>query len=160
MWACGGGTAWAGPGRCVPGCLGPDGRQSELQANLFPPSPVSLSPQDYKEAVVAYRARLSSIVRYSAAVLPEQALSAAAARLDAAVAACAPGAGTAIEDARSRLESAVHFTESTLRAVWDGSGGGGLAGQPARLQGAVAAMEPMLLRLLGLQVRLVEGKGW
>jgi hypothetical protein len=43
--------------------------------------------------VVQYRARLSSIVRFSAAVLPEHALQSAAARLDRAVAACAPGSG-------------------------------------------------------------------
>jgi hypothetical protein len=43
--------------------------------------------------MVQYRARLSAIVRYAAAVLPEQALSAAARRLDAAVAACSPGSG-------------------------------------------------------------------
>lgn len=43
--------------------------------------------------MVQYRARLSSIVRHAAAVLPEQALVAAARRLDGAAAACAPGSG-------------------------------------------------------------------
>lgn len=49
--------------------------------------------QDFKEMFVQYRARLSSIVRHAAAVLPEQALAAAQRRLDAAVAACSPGSG-------------------------------------------------------------------
>lgn len=40
-------------------------------------------------------------------------------------------AGTKVEDARSLLESAVHFSESTFKAVWDGS----LQEQPAKLQG-------------------------
>lgn len=40
-----------------------------------------------------YRARLSSIVRHAAAVLPEQALQAAQQRLDAALTACSPGSG-------------------------------------------------------------------
>lgn len=53
----------------------------------------AMVPQDYKDMMVQYRARLSAIVRYAAAVLPEQALSAAARRLDAAVAACSPGSG-------------------------------------------------------------------
>lgn len=102
---------------------------------------------DYKEFMVQYRARLSSIVRFAAAVLPEHALLAAGRRLDAAVAACAPGSGTKVEEARSLLESAVHFMESTFKAVWDGS----IQEQPAKLQAVVAAMEPMLQRMLGLQ---------
>lgn len=40
-------------------------------------------------------------------------------------------AGTKVEDARSLLESAVHFSESTFKAVWDGS----IQEQPAKLQG-------------------------
>ncbi len=36
-----------------------------------------------------------------------------------------------MEDARSLLESAVHFSESTFKAVWDGS----IQEQPAKLQG-------------------------
>ncbi|KAL4423234.1 hypothetical protein ABPG77_000026 [Micractinium sp. CCAP 211/92] len=103
---------------------------------------------DYKEFVVQYRARLSSIVRFAAAVLPEHALLAAGRRLDAAVAACSPASGTKPEEARSLLESAVHFMESTFKAVWDGS----LQEQPAKLQAVVTAMEPMLQRTLGLQV--------
>ncbi|PRW59064.1 HASTY 1-like isoform X1 isoform B [Chlorella sorokiniana] len=103
---------------------------------------------DFKEMFVQYRARLSSIVRHAAAVLPEQALAAAQRRLDAAVAACSPGSGTKLEDARGLLESAVHFSESTFKAVWDGS----IQEQPAKLQAVVAAMEPMLQRLLSLQV--------
>lgn len=50
-------------------------------------------PQDYKDFMVMYRSRLSSIVRYAAVVLPEQALQSAGRRLDAAVTACAPGSG-------------------------------------------------------------------
>lgn len=150
--------------------------------HLAPPGATSppFHLQDFKEAVVQYRARLSSIVRFSAAVLPEHALQSAAARLDRAVAACAPGsgeltcpeapscscsfapsswrpraclalhppcpsllclppspalparpAGTKPEDARSLLESAVHFMESAFKAVWDGS----IREQPAKLQG-------------------------
>lgn len=41
-------------------------------------------------------------------------------------------AGTPPEEARGLLESAVHFTESTFKAVWDGS----IQEQPAKLQGA------------------------
>ena len=40
---------------------------------------------------MGYRFRLSSIVRHAAAVLPQQALEAAGARLDAAIALCSPG---------------------------------------------------------------------
>ena len=40
-------------------------------------------------------------------------------------------AGTKVEDARALLESAVHFSESTFKAVWDGS----IQEQPAKLQG-------------------------
>ena len=40
-------------------------------------------------------------------------------------------AGTKPEDARSLLESAVHFMESAFKAVWDGS----IREQPAKLQG-------------------------
>lgn len=40
-------------------------------------------------------------------------------------------AGTKVEEARSLLESAVHFMESTFKAVWDGS----IQEQPAKLQG-------------------------
>ena len=132
-----------------------------------------------------YRARLSSVVRFAAAVLPEHALLGAGRRLEAAVAACAPGSGapggksvfpectrvlqrglvgfceaaarlawkaykstshfvlflspprcpsgTKPEDARALLESAVHFMESSFKAVWDGS----IEQQPAKLQGAL-----------------------
>lgn len=43
-------------------------------------------------------------------------------------------AGTKVEDARGLLESAVHFSESTFKAVWDGS----IQEQPAKLQGEAA----------------------
>ncbi|EFN51722.1 hypothetical protein CHLNCDRAFT_139890 [Chlorella variabilis] len=54
-----------------------------------------------------------------------------------------------VEEARGLLESAVHFAESAFKAVWDGS----IQEQPAKLQAVVGAMEPMLQRLLSLQVR-------
>lgn len=59
---------------------------------LLPALPLSLA-QDFKEAMVQYRARLSAIVRYAAALLPEQALMTAQQRLDTAVAAASPGSG-------------------------------------------------------------------
>lgn len=48
-----------------------------------------------------------------------------------------PVPGTKVEDARGMLESAVHFAESTFKAVWDGS----LQEQPAKLQGGPGGCE-------------------
>ncbi|GAB4816646.1 hypothetical protein N2152v2_003692 [Parachlorella kessleri] len=103
---------------------------------------------EYKEFVVNYRSKLSAVVRCAAALLPEQALMAAARRLEAAAVACARPAGAQqLEEARGLLESAVYFMESTFKAVWDDS----LAQQPAKLQAMVAVSEPMLQRVLGIQ---------
>ena len=69
-------------------------RQPDLCCQLGLDFPCAIPDvQDFKEMFVQYRARLSSIVRHAAAVLPEQALAAAQRRLDAAVAACSPGSG-------------------------------------------------------------------
>ena len=46
-------------------------------------------------------------------------------------------AGTKVEDARGLLESAVHFSESTFKAVWDGS----IQEQPGKLQGEECSVQ-------------------
>jgi exportin-5 len=119
--------------------------------------------EDYKDFIVAYRFKLSSIAKCAATVLPERALGAAGARLaaaaDAVAAAAAAGnAGAALERARVLLESAVMFLESTFKAVWDAPAG---QDQAARTASVVAAAEPMLARLLALQpadARLVSAQ--
>ncbi|PSC73686.1 HASTY 1 [Micractinium conductrix] len=145
-------AAVALPPECIAALMAMAAEQLQMRAAHVPTEDDELPPYfdtfaDYKEAMVQYRARLSSVVRFAAAVLPEHALLGAGRRLEAAVAACAPGSGTKPEDARALLESAVHFMESSFKAVWDGS----IEQQPAKLQAVVAAMEPMLQRVLAVQ---------
>lgn len=52
---------------------------------------------------------------------------------------CRPGQ---LDEARSLLESAVYFMESTFKAVWDDS----VAQQPAKLQGESCALAPSWLQ--------------
>ena len=83
--------------------------------------------EEFKEFIAAYRQKLSGIVRYSAAALPDQALQTTVARLTDAIAqataASVSGAGGAqletMEVARAALEAAAVFSESTVKAVWD-----------------------------------------
>lgn len=103
---------------------------------------------DYKELMIGYRLKLSTIVKSAAAVLPQQALHAAAERLNAAVGAAGGVGGAGLEQARVLLESAVVFLESCMKAVWDAVASAGEADRAA----VASATEPMLHSLLALQI--------
>jgi exportin-5 len=114
--------------------------------------------EDYKEFMIGYRLKLSSIVKAAAVVLPQQALQAAATRLNAAIAAAAAvGATTtptpALEQARVVFEAAVVFTMSANKAVWDATAAFSNENErAARTAAIVTATEPMLHSLLALHV--------
>jgi exportin-5 len=119
--------------------------------------------EDYKEFMIGYRLKLSSIVKAAAAVLPQQALQAAATRLNAAITAAGAVAGTsvastqgtnqALEQARVAFEAAVVFTLSANKAVWDATAAFANENErAARTAAIVAATEPMFQSLLALHV--------
>lgn len=111
--------------------------------------------EDYKEFMIGYRLKLSNIVKAAAAVLPQQALESITSRLNAAIgaAAAATGPGPALDQARVLLESAVVFTSSACKAVWDAAAAGTTeADRAARTAAVVSATEPMLQSLLNLRV--------
>ena len=122
--------------------------------------------EDYKEFMIGYRFKLSNIVKAAAAVLPQQALQAAGARLHAGITAAAAAGnssssissssttgGPALENARVLLESAVVFTVSACKAVWEAAAAvTDEADRSARTAAIVAATEPMLQSLLALHV--------
>jgi len=114
--------------------------QTPHEDDEFPPYFDSF--EDYREFMIGYRLKLSSIVKSTAAVLPQQALQAASERL--AVAIAATGGGH--EEARGMLASAVVFLEATLKAVWDATS------EPSDRATVVRASEPMFQSLLALQV--------
>jgi len=91
--------------------------------------------EEFKDFISAYRQKLSAIIRYSAATLPDQALQTNVARLTDAINQAkavgdadttqqqqqrdATSTSTSLEAARVSLEAAAVFSESTVRAVWD-----------------------------------------
>ena len=114
---------------------------------------------DYKEFMIGYRLKLSTIVKAAAAVLPQQALNAAATRLNAAItAAAAVGTtpmpqGPAVEQARVLFEAAVLFLISASKAVWDATAAfSNETERAARIVAITTATEPMFHSLLSLQV--------
>ncbi|KAG7667885.1 hypothetical protein Ndes2526B_g01708 [Nannochloris sp. 'desiccata'] len=115
--------------------------------------------EDYKEFMIGYRLKLSTIVKAAAAVLPQQALNAAATRLNAAITAAAavgaaptPG-GPAVEQARVLFEAAVLFLISASKAVWDATAAFANENErAARIAAISTATEPMFHSLLSLYV--------
>jgi len=105
---------------------------------------------DYREFIVLYRSRLSTILRAAASVLPEQALAGAKTRLHAALTAAggggtvAGGGGAVPEQVKPLMDTAVFLLEAVMKAVWDDK----LQNNPARLETVSALVEPMLQELL------------
>ncbi len=116
--------------------------------------------EDYKEFMIGYRLKLSTIVKAAAAVLPQQALQAAATRLNTAITAAAavgttatPTPTQALEHARVLFEAAVVFTLSANKAVWDATAAFANENErAARIAAIVSATEPMFQSLLALHV--------
>lgn len=117
---------------------------------------------DYKEFMIGYRLKLSTVVKAAAAVLPQQALNAAAARLNTAITAAAavgttttaplPG-GPALEQSRVLLEAGVLFLISASKAVWDATAAfTNETERAARIVAIINATEPMFHSLLSLHV--------
>lgn len=112
--------------------------------------------EEYKDFIVGYRQKLSAIVRFSAATLPEQALQATVSSLTDAVSLAAKGHATkdSIENARSSLEAAAVFSESTVKAVWEAVNAGNLPEEIrlVRKQTFCANLEPIYNTVIQLRV--------
>jgi hypothetical protein len=120
--------------------------------------------EEFKEFIAAYRQKLSAIVRYSAAALPDQALQTTVSRLTDAISQAKAatlsmsGAGGAqsetLETARAALEAAAVFSESTVKAVWDAVNAKHLSddAQTARKRTFCQALEPIYLAAIQMRV--------
>ena len=138
--------------------------------------------EDYKEFMIAYRLKLSNIVKSAAVMLPIDALRSASIRLSNAVAAVSlyenqknsPSATESLQKARVLLESAIAFLESTCRAIWEallpqdksapGTSGSNELDVGQNFLPIIQAMEPMLKSLLELMtsdplILQSQGKG-
>jgi hypothetical protein len=119
--------------------------------------------EEFKGFVSEYRQKLSGIVRYAAATLPEQALRTNASRLMEAIAhaksvsasSSAQLAPDALETAQVSLEAAAVFSESTVRAVWDAVNAKNLSEEAklSRKQVFCAGLEHIYLAVIQLRVR-------
>ena len=126
--------------------------------------------EEFKDFVSAYRQKLSGIVRYSAATLPEQALQTNVSRLNDAInqakavssglaAATGPAGASstpdpALEAAQVTLEAAAVFSESTTRAVWDAVNAKNLSEEAmtSRKHAFCVVLEPVYQATIGLRV--------
>ena len=119
--------------------------------------------EEFREFISGYRLKLSGIVRYSAATLPDQALQTTVSRLMEAIAQAktadriAPGSATqseTMEAARGSFEAAAVFSDSTVRAVWDAVNAKNVSedAKAARKHAFCASLEPVYLATIQLRV--------
>ena len=116
--------------------------------------------EEYKEFMVGYRLKLSAIVRSAAATLPEQALQATVAQLLESISLANSMADSSniskdsIEKARSSLEAAAVFSESTIKAVWEAVNAAHLSeeSKSGRKQAFSASLEPVYTSAIKLRV--------
>ncbi|KAG2429155.1 hypothetical protein HYH02_014190 [Chlamydomonas schloesseri] len=137
------------------------------------------SHQEYKDVVVAFRSQAKGVLRFSAALAPEQslqvaatclstALSAAAAAPPGASAAPAPPSGGGAPSPTSQLEAAVLVLTAVLQPLCDmaagalglSSGGSGqIQGSQAAVAAAAAAAAPSSPAAQAAAAGLVRGLG-
>ena len=112
--------------------------------------------EEYKDFIVGYRQKLSAIVRFSAATLPEQALQATVTSLMDAmtVAAKCHDSKNSLEHARSSLEAAAVFSESTVKAVWEAVNASNVPDEVrlVRRQTFYSSLEPVYSAMIHLRV--------
>lgn len=112
--------------------------------------------EEYKDFMVGYRLKLSSIVRSAAATLPEQALQTTVERLNEALnlAKVHHVDKASIENCRAVFEAAALFSESTVKAVWEAVNAKDLTEEArgARRQAFCASIEPVYSAAIQLRV--------
>ena len=112
--------------------------------------------EEYKDFIVGYRQKLSGIVRFSAATLPEQALQATVTSLTEAVTLAGKVHETkdSIEVARTSFEAAAVFSDSTVKAVWEAVNAANVPDEVllVRKQTFSSSLEPIYNTVMQLRV--------
>lgn len=112
--------------------------------------------EEFKDFMVGYRLKLSSIVRSAAATLPEQALQTTVERLHEALnlAKKQHSDKASIENCRAMFEAAALFSESTVKAVWEAVNAKDLTEEArgARKQAFCTSIEPVYSAAIQLRV--------